>query len=89
MADEGERRSEFGKAMRRGMGWALGAGLVVGSGSALRRGVQPTVKAAMKTFFRAREAGAELGERVQDVYAEAQSEYAAERLPEEEGQEEA
>ncbi len=80
MAENGGRRSEFAEAMRRGMGWALGAGLVVGAASALKRGVDPTLKAAVKTLLRAREAGAEVAERVQDVYAEAQSEYAAERL---------
>ncbi len=83
MTDTNERRSEFGKAVRHGMGWALGVGVVVGAGSAVTRGGAATVKGAMKTLLRAREAGAELAERVQDVYAAAQSEYAAERLADE------
>lgn len=68
------------KGAKRGTGWALGFGAVIGAASALSRGGQPTAKAAMKGLLRMREVTAELTERVQDLYAEAQAEYAAEML---------
>ena len=71
---------EVMRSARRGAGWALGFGAVLGAASALSRGGQPTAKAAMKGLLRAREVGAELAERVQDLYAEAQAEYAEEML---------
>ncbi len=40
----------------------------------------------MKGLMRLRETGAELSERVQDLYAEAQAEYAAEMLERDDGQ---
>lgn len=66
--------------MRRGVGWAIGLGAVVAIASTFKRGPQPTLKAAMKAMLRTRESSADLAERVQDVYAEAQAEYAAESL---------
>lgn len=80
MAERGERTSELWRGARRGSGWALGFVSVLGLGSVLSRGGEPTVKAAMKAGLRARRAGAEAMERVQDIYAEAESEYAAETL---------
>ncbi len=80
MAERGERRSELWRGGRRGAGWALGFVSVLGLGSVLSRGAQATAKTAMKAGLRARAAGAEAMERVQDIYAEAESEYAAETL---------
>ena len=40
----------------------------------------------MKGLLRLRDAGAELSERVQDVYAEAQAEYTAEMFERDDGQ---
>jgi ribosomal protein L13 len=48
----------------------------------MRSGPRPAFKGAMKGMLRAREAGAEAVERLQDVYAEAESEHAAETLEE-------
>lgn len=73
------------RGARRGVGWAIGFGAVLGAASTLGRGGQPTVKGAMKGLLRMREAGAELSERVQDLYAEAQAEYAAEMLERDDG----
>ncbi len=80
MAERSERRSELWRGGRRGAGWALGFVSVLGLGSLLSRGGEPTAKAAMKAGLRARQAGAEAMERVQDLYAEAESEYAVEAL---------
>ncbi len=80
MAERSERRSELWRGGRRGAGWALGFVSVLGLGSLLSRGGEPTAKAAMKAGLRARQAGAEAMERMQDLYAEAESEYAAEAL---------
>ncbi|MDP8911489.1 MAG: DUF5132 domain-containing protein [Actinomycetota bacterium] len=80
MSQDSERRSEFADGLRRGVGWAIGFGVVLGTGSALRGGGAETLKAGMKGFLRAREAAAELAERVQDIYAEAQAERAEESL---------
>ncbi len=74
MPEMRESTSELWRAARRGAGWALGFGAVLGAASTLSRGPQTAVKASMKGFLRAREAGAELAERMQDLYAEAQSE---------------
>ena len=71
---------EMMRGARRGAGWALGFGVVLGAASVLNRGAQPTAKVAMKGLLRLRETGAELSERVQDLYAEAQAEYASELL---------
>lgn len=84
MAERGERTSEFWRGGRRGAGWALGFVSVVGLGSILSRGGESTAKAAMKAGLRGRRVGAEVIERVQDLYAEAESEYAAEALTREE-----
>lgn len=80
MAERSERRSELWRGGRRGAGWALGFVSVLGLGSLLSRGPEPTAKAAMKAGLRARQAGAEAMERMRDVYAEAESEYAVEAL---------
>ncbi|MDP9350117.1 MAG: DUF5132 domain-containing protein [Chloroflexota bacterium] len=79
---------EFRRGARRGAGWAVGFGAVLGAASALSRGGQPTVKVAMKGMMRLREASAELSERVQDLYAEARAEYTAEMLQRDDGQHE-
>ena len=47
---------------------------------------QPTVKIAMKGLMRLREASAEFSERMQDLYAEAQAEYTADMLEQDDGQ---
>jgi hypothetical protein len=65
---------------RRGIGFALGFSAVLAAANALRRGGRQTVKTAMKGMIQAREAGAEAAEQVQDLYAEASSEYAHERM---------
>ncbi len=79
---------DFRRGTRRGAGWAIGFGAVLGAASVLSRGGQPTVKMAMKGLMRLREAGAEFSERAQDLYAEAQAEYAAEMLERDDGQQE-
>ena len=59
---------------RRGVGWALGVGGVVSVATVLRDGPRPAIKAAMKAGMRGRDMAAELGEQLQDLYAEAQYE---------------
>jgi len=80
VAEQRERTSEALKGARRGAGWAFGFGAVLGAGAMMRNGPRPAFKGAMKGILRAREAGAEAVERLQDVYAEAESEHAAETL---------
>ncbi|MHB0871815.1 MAG: DUF5132 domain-containing protein [Chloroflexota bacterium] len=65
-------------------GTAAGAGFVLGVGAALA-GAQrsrPLLKQAMKSYLvatdRAREVAAEMGETLEDLYAEARAEYEAE-----------
>jgi len=72
--DKPKMGSEMWKGARRGAGWALGVGGVVSVAALLRDGPRDTIKAAMKAGIRGREVAAELGEQVQDLYAEAQSE---------------
>jgi len=74
MNEKPKRRSEMWKGVRRGTGWALGVGGVISVAALLRDGPRGTVKALMKTGMRGREVAAELGEQVQDLYAEARSE---------------
>jgi hypothetical protein len=81
MAERGERMSEVWKGARRGVGWALGVGTVVAVGEVLAHGPRPAMKRAIKRALHARAVAAELGERAQDVYAEAASEYER-QLPE-------
>ena len=64
-------KSEVWKGMRRGAGWAFGVGAVVTAASVLRDGGRSTIKNAMIGAMRGQEMGAELGERLQDLYAEA------------------
>ncbi len=71
---------DFRRGARRGVGWAIGFGTVLGAASALNRGGQPTLKLAMKGVMRLQHVAAEFSERVQDLYAEAQAEYASEML---------
>jgi hypothetical protein len=71
---------ELLRGARRGVGWGLGFSAVVAAGSALRRGRRQTMKAGMKGLIQLREAGAEAAEQLQDLYAEATSEYARERV---------
>jgi hypothetical protein len=54
----------------------LRLGAVIGAAAALGRGGQSAVKMAMKRLLRRREGGAPLSEQLQDLYAEAQAEYA-------------
>ena len=75
MAERGERMSEVWKGARRGVGWALGVGTVVAVSEVLTHGPRPAMKRAIKRALHARAVAAELGERAQDVYAEAASEY--------------
>ena len=74
MDDKPKMSSEMWKGARRGAGWALGVGGVVSVAALLRDGPRETVKATMKAGMRGREVAAELGEQMQDLYAEAQSE---------------
>ena len=74
MIDKPRMGSEMWKGARRGAGWALGVGGVVSVAAILRDGPRDTIKAAMKAAMRGREVAAELGEQVQDLYAEAQFE---------------
>ncbi len=76
MDDQPTMRSGLWRATRHATGWLLGAGGVVAMGTLVRGGPRHAVKAAMKTGMRGREVAAELAERVQDLYAEAQSERA-------------
>lgn len=77
---------DFRRGARRGVGWAVGFGAVLGAASALNHGGQPTVKMAMKGLMRLQQAGAEFSERVQDLYAEARAEYTAEMLEHDDSQ---
>ena len=65
---------------RRGIGFALGFSAVLAAANALRRGGRQTVKTAIKGMIQAREEGAEAAEQMQDLYAEAASEYANDRV---------
>jgi hypothetical protein len=79
--DKPKVRSEVWKDARRGAGWALGVGGVVSVAALLRGGPRETIKAAMKAGMRGREVAAELGEQVQDLYAEARFERLADEDP--------
>ena len=74
MDDQPKMRSELWRGARRGAGWAVGVGGVVSVAALLRDGPRETIKASMKAGMRGREVVAELGEQLQDLYAEAQSE---------------
>lgn len=69
---------------RRGLGGRIRCCL--GTAFVLKRGAQPAMKSAMKGLLRLRTASAELAERVQDIYAEAEAEYAAETLMQDDDQ---
>jgi len=60
-------------------GRILGVGLALGLGIVLGRGMRPVAKSAFKGFLalqnRVKEATAEAGESLQDIYAEAKAEY--------------
>jgi hypothetical protein len=76
------RTSELWKGARRGAGWAIGFGAVVGASNVARHGWRPTVRTAFKTLLGLRALGAETGEQLRDLYTEAESEYAAEAVGE-------
>ena len=79
--NDGDRRgSEIWKGARRGMGWALGFLFVRSCSQALREGPRPMLKHAVKGTLRLQELAAEMAERAQDIYAEAESEYRAETV---------
>lgn len=63
-------------------GRLAGIALAVGAGVLLGRGLRPVVKGAIRGYLsvsdRAREMAAEAGESLQDLYAEAKSEYESE-----------
>lgn len=65
------RKSEVWKGMRRGAGWAFGAGAVITVASVLRDGGRSTIKGAMIGAMRGQEMAAEAAEHLQDLYAEA------------------
>jgi Protein of unknown function (DUF5132) len=71
--------AEVLRGARRGVGWGLGVGVVLAAGSVVRNGHRDTVRATMKTVIKVREASAEAGEHLQDLYAEAASERTVER----------
>lgn len=81
MADRPRMGSEMWKGVRRGAGWALGVGGVVSVAAMLRDGPRETIKSTMKAAMRGREVAAELGEQMQDLYAEAQFERSEDSLP--------
>ena len=60
-------------------GWIVGIGVTLGVASALTDGSKPLAKRAIKGYFavtdRVKVAAAELGENLQDLYAEAKMEY--------------
>lgn len=74
------RRSELWKGARRGAGWAVGFGAVLGATSVLRNGPHLATKDAMKKALALRAASAELIEQARDVYSEAEAEYAADAV---------
>ncbi len=78
--------AEVWNDVKRGAGWAVGFGAVLGAAFVLKRGTQPAMKSAMKGLLRLRTASAELAERVQDTYAEAEAEYTAETLMQDDDQ---
>ncbi len=65
-------------------GMAAGVGFTLGVGATLAgaQRTRPLLKQAMKSYFvateRAREVAAEMGETLEDLYAEAKAEYEAE-----------
>jgi hypothetical protein len=69
-------------------GRIVGIGLALGLGVVLGRGMRPVAKGAIKGMIslqeRMKEATAEAGESLQDIYAEAKHEYETERAPTEE-----
>ena len=77
MTDIDERSSELMRGARRGAGFALGVGAVVTVASLVRGGARQTAKRVIRGGLRGREALAELGEQVQDLYAEVQAEQGA------------
>ena len=72
-----ERSSEVMRGARRGVGFAVGVGAVVTVASLLRNGGRQTAKRLMRGGLSARDALAELGEQMQDLYAEVQAEQRA------------
>lgn len=84
MPEKEDRSSDVWEGARRGLGWGVGFLSVLGLAGALRRGSRASVKEAMKGVLRVRRLGAEAAERMQDIYAEAESEYRAEALSGEE-----
>ncbi len=85
MSESEKRTSAMWIGARRGIGWGLGFVSVVGVANTLGRGTRTTLKGAIKGFFGARAAAAEAAERMQDLYAEAESEHRADTLAREEG----
>ena len=69
--------SELMRGARRGVGFAVGVGVVVTVASLLRDGGRQTAKQLIRGGLRGRDALAELGEQVQDLYAEVQAEQRA------------
>jgi hypothetical protein len=70
--------AEYWKEMKRGASWAIGFVAVLGTAFLLKSGARSVVKSAVQGVLRLRTASAEFSEQVQDIYAEAQAEYAAE-----------
>lgn len=78
--------AEFWKDVRRGASWGLGFVAVIGTAVLLKSGGRPVAKSAVKGVLRLRTASAELSEQIQDIYAEAEAEYAAETDLQDDGQ---
>lgn len=76
MSEHESKRTQVLQSVGRGAGWGLGFSAVMGGASLLRGGPAPAIKGSMRVFLRGRELAAELGERVRDLYAEAQAEHA-------------
>ncbi|MDA8218652.1 MAG: DUF5132 domain-containing protein [Dehalococcoidales bacterium] len=68
-------------------GRIIGVALAVGAGVLLGRGLRPTAKGVIRGYLsvaeRVKEATAEAGESLQDLYAEAKAEYDQEATAEE------
>ncbi len=78
--------AEFWKDVKRGASWGVGFLPVLSTAFLFKSGGRPAAKSAVKGVLRLRTASAEFSEQLQDIYAEAQSEYAAETDLQDDGQ---
>jgi len=82
-AGGGLQMDEFFELLGEGAGWIIGLGITLGAASAFSNGAKPVAKKAIKGYLtasdRARIWAAEMGEHIEDIYAEARMEYDASR----------